>query len=86
MRDTDRGRATPSPVPLLFPYSSLLSNFVGSLRTFCTQLLFIPRLGNVPHEESHCIGWEATLTSKSFMTQFRSVSRYGAFFKPGLAC
>ena len=86
MRDTNRGRATPSPIRLLIPYSSLLPSPVDSLRTFGTPLLFIPRSGNVPRQESRYIGREAPLTSKSFISQFRSVSRYEAVFKPSLAC
>jgi hypothetical protein len=86
MRDTNRGRTAPSPIRLLIPYSSLLPNSVGSLRTFRTPVLFIPRSGNVPRQESRYIGREAPLTSKSFIPQFRSVSRYEAVFKPSLAC
>ena len=86
MRDTNRGRTAPSPIRLLIPYSSLLPNSVGSLRTFRYPLLFIPRSGNVPRQESRYIGREAPLTSKSFIPQFRSVSRYEAVFKPSLAC
>ena len=86
MHDTNRGRAIPSPIRLLIPYSSLLPSSVGSLRTFHTPVLFIPRSGNVPRQESRYIGRKAPLTSKSFISQFRSVSRYEAVFKPSLAC
>jgi hypothetical protein len=86
MCDTDRGRATPFPSRLLFHIRHCFQNFVGSPRTFRAQVLFIPRSGNVPREESRYIGREAPLASKSFITQFRSVSRYGAVFKPSLAC
>jgi hypothetical protein len=86
MCDTDRGCATPFPICLLFHIRHCFQNFVGSPRTFRAQVLFIPRSGNVPREESRYIGREAPLASKSFITQFRSVSRYGAVFKPSLAC
>src|SRR5271156_3799864 len=64
----------------------MLPNSVGSLRTFRTPVLFIPRSGNVPRQESRYIGREAPLTPKSFIPQFRSVSRYEAVFKPSLTC